>query len=250
MASGSCSLRFSYVFSVLFFFLTGVTDSYFFNEAILYALAKRLAKSPLSLPLTLHPYWLLPALLQEDYSEKYKPSRHKSDNVPPELAFISCVVVVLKLVYGLDGRQRYHYLTRHISPLSTSSLLNCGFDSVRRPTDASDPACALPTEEAYLATLRQRQEANLESKEELFSASSKMCFSYLHFCFGSGLGLTFPPFTRSIRSLFPIAFSTFSILVGRRSTWTTPRSICTSNFARERSCRKKGRAMEETARVQ
>ncbi len=31
---------------------------------------------------------------------------HKYDDVPPELALLVVVVVVLKMVYGLDGRPR------------------------------------------------------------------------------------------------------------------------------------------------
>ncbi|KDQ12748.1 hypothetical protein BOTBODRAFT_112506 [Botryobasidium botryosum FD-172 SS1] len=116
----------------------------------LYALAKTLAKNPLSLPLTLHPYWLSPSLLQGRAKDKYRPSRHKSDNIPPELAFVACVITVLKMVYGLDGRES------------------------RLPTDPNDPACTLPTEEAYTATLREHQKLSLGSDEELFSTRSKM----------------------------------------------------------------------------
>ena len=54
------------------------------------------------MPLTLHPS-LAPALVQRRGTD---PRRHKSDNVPPELALVGALVVVLKLVYGLDGRER------------------------------------------------------------------------------------------------------------------------------------------------
>lgn len=35
------------------------------------------------------------------------PEHHKYDNAPPEVALIATVIVVLKLVYGLDGKKRY-----------------------------------------------------------------------------------------------------------------------------------------------
>ena len=34
------------------------------------------------------------------------PEHHKYDNAPPEVALIATVLVVLKLVYGLDGKRR------------------------------------------------------------------------------------------------------------------------------------------------
>lgn len=35
------------------------------------------------------------------------PSGHNYDNIPPEVGFVAAGVVVLKMVYGLDGRRRY-----------------------------------------------------------------------------------------------------------------------------------------------
>ena len=65
-------------------------------------MTKKLAQV-LSLPLALHNISSprLRGLKQND------PRVHKSDNVPPEVALISTAIVVLRLVYGLDGRTRY-----------------------------------------------------------------------------------------------------------------------------------------------
>ena len=57
----------------------------------------------LSLSLALH-HTLSPrvALVKDEDLDS-----HKYDNVPPELALFVAVVVVLKMVYGLDGQTRY-----------------------------------------------------------------------------------------------------------------------------------------------
>jgi len=34
------------------------------------------------------------------------PDSHKYDNIPPELALLVAVIIVLKMVYGLDGHPR------------------------------------------------------------------------------------------------------------------------------------------------
>ena len=70
--------------------------------ATLYGLTKRLSHV-LSLPLTLH-HTLAPSL---NRIKKRDPESHKFDNVPPELALSAAAVIVLKMVYGLDGRPRY-----------------------------------------------------------------------------------------------------------------------------------------------
>ena len=80
------------------------TPSLTSSAATLYNLTKRLAYI-LSLPLTLH-YSLAPNLKQVN---KRDPSSHKYDNVPPEVAFLATCIVVLKMVYGLDGKIRYTY---------------------------------------------------------------------------------------------------------------------------------------------
>jgi RNA polymerase I-specific transcription initiation factor RRN7 len=73
--------------------------SYF--SAVLYSLGKTVAHV-LSLPLALH-HTLAPRLaLKGD-----DPDSYKYDNVPPELALLVTVIIVLKMVYGLDGQPRY-----------------------------------------------------------------------------------------------------------------------------------------------
>ncbi len=69
--------------------------------AVLYNLGKTVAHV-LSLPLTLH-HMLAPRLerLKDD-----DPDSHKYDNIPPELALLVAVIIVLKMVYGLDGHPR------------------------------------------------------------------------------------------------------------------------------------------------
>lgn len=69
--------------------------------ATLYFLAKKLGKV-VSLTLTLH-YSLSPALKRVKMRD---PEHHKYDNAPPEVALIAILIVVLKLVYGFDGKKR------------------------------------------------------------------------------------------------------------------------------------------------
>jgi RNA polymerase I-specific transcription initiation factor RRN7 len=68
---------------------------------MLYKLTKRLGKA-LSLPLTLH-HTLAPSLEQR---KKGDPQSHKHDNVPPEAVLTAAAILVLKMVYGLDGDNR------------------------------------------------------------------------------------------------------------------------------------------------
>ncbi|KAN0126821.1 hypothetical protein V8E52_000461, partial [Russula decolorans] len=114
------------------------------GSPVLYTLGKTVAHV-LSLPLALH-HTLAPRLahLKDDDLDS-----HKYDNVPPELALLVAVIVVLKMVYGLDGQPR-------VSKNST------------------DPASALPRLKDYLLTLKEVREAYTRSKESLFSASSNM----------------------------------------------------------------------------
>lgn len=71
-------------------------------EAPLYDLSKKLG-AVLSIPNTLH-YTLAPMLRADGV---YEPKFHKMDNVPVEVALASTVIIVMKLVYGLDGSKRY-----------------------------------------------------------------------------------------------------------------------------------------------
>ena len=70
-------------------------------SATLYMLTKRLAHI-LTLPLTLH-HTLAPGL---ERLTAHDPLRHSYDNAPPEVSFVSAAIMVLKMVYGLDGRPR------------------------------------------------------------------------------------------------------------------------------------------------
>ena len=69
--------------------------------AVLYVMSKKLAQI-LSLPLVLHNISAprLRGLKQHD------PKVHKSDNAAPEVALVSTAIVILRLIYGLDGRTR------------------------------------------------------------------------------------------------------------------------------------------------
>jgi len=68
---------------------------------MLYNMCKTVAYV-LSLPLTLH-YSLAPSLKQETEKD---PGSHKYDNVAPEVAIAATVIIVLKMVYGLDDKLR------------------------------------------------------------------------------------------------------------------------------------------------
>ena len=57
----------------------------------------------LSVPNTLH-HTLAPML---KVHSKRDPKFHKMDNVPVEVALVSTVIIVMKLVYGLDGSERW-----------------------------------------------------------------------------------------------------------------------------------------------
>jgi len=115
----------------------------------LYNLTKRLAYI-LSLPLTLH-YSLAPNLKQVN---KRDPSSHKYDNVPPEVAFLATCIVVLKMVYGLDGK-------------------------IRLPNTSTDPACALPRLDEYISLLKNLDDADSKSKHAMFSSETQMSVAYL-----------------------------------------------------------------------
>ncbi|THV08460.1 hypothetical protein K435DRAFT_824947 [Dendrothele bispora CBS 962.96] len=107
---------------------------------LLYRLTKRLSHL-LSLPLALH-HTLVPGLRQIKQKD---PEHHKYDNAPVEASFLAATVVMLKLVYGLDGKARL-------------------------PADAADPACALPKIADYLETIKQLQET--DTKDSVFNSES------------------------------------------------------------------------------
>jgi RNA polymerase I-specific transcription initiation factor RRN7 len=110
----------------------------------LYRLAKKLGHI-LSLPLTLH-HSLLSTLRRIAPGD---PEFQLYDNVPPELALVATAIVVLKLVYGLDGK-------------------------LRLPRDVEDPASALPNVHGYLSAFRGISEADTRHNEKRFSSRIPM----------------------------------------------------------------------------
>ncbi|KAG2156140.1 hypothetical protein DEU56DRAFT_765734 [Suillus clintonianus] len=110
----------------------------------LYRLAKRLGHI-LSLPLTLH-HSLSSTLHRVAPGD---PGSHLYDNVPPELALVATAIVVLKLVYGLDGKPRL-------------------------PRVVEDPASALPDARGYLSAVRRMSEADNRHNERRFSSRVPM----------------------------------------------------------------------------
>lgn len=75
---------------------TPLSQYYFlYLVASLYALVKALAKH-LEIPLAVFPSNAPPAIL--------KGLKHRGDNVPPELAIVSTVLIGLKLIYGFNGK--------------------------------------------------------------------------------------------------------------------------------------------------
>jgi RNA polymerase I-specific transcription initiation factor RRN7 len=54
------------------------------------------------LPLTLHSS-LAPGVRRVKGKD---PERHEYDNVPPEVALIATIIIVVKMAYGLDGKPR------------------------------------------------------------------------------------------------------------------------------------------------
>ncbi|PPQ94027.1 hypothetical protein CVT25_009875 [Psilocybe cyanescens] len=68
---------------------------------LLYRLTKRVA-SVLSVPLTLH-WTLSPGLAKVKAGDGF---RHHYDGVPPEVGLLGSLIIVVKMVYGLDGTAR------------------------------------------------------------------------------------------------------------------------------------------------
>ncbi|KIJ70044.1 hypothetical protein HYDPIDRAFT_79247 [Hydnomerulius pinastri MD-312] len=138
-----------------------VVQQCFSGTPILYYLTKRLGHE-LSLPLSLH-HSLAPSLSSIKRGDT---ESHKYDNVPPEIALVATAIVVLKLVYGLDGKKR---LPRH-------------------PDDA---ACAFPDADQFLATLKEASGAETCVNAHRFSSRVPMSVGdlddaildeYLDFC--------------------------------------------------------------------
>ncbi|TRM67736.1 hypothetical protein BD626DRAFT_479667 [Schizophyllum amplum] len=137
---------------------------YMGGTPVLYHLTKRLA-GVLSLPLTAHRS-MAPGL---EAVKKHDPESHDYDDVPPEVALLAATIVVLKMVYGLDGNMR--------------------------TADADDDqACALPRLDDYLAHLRKMEDEETCETDGLFGARSVATFddasvdAYLAFCEKALLG--------------------------------------------------------------
>ncbi|KAJ6515804.1 hypothetical protein C8R45DRAFT_888912 [Mycena sanguinolenta] len=127
----------------------------------LYGLTKRLS-AVLSLPLTLH-HSLAPRLKRVKQNDG---ESHKFDNVAPELGFAVTCIIVLKMVYGLDAKERL-------------------------PADSEDPASDLPRLDQYLELLGRLEEADDESRAGEFDSKTVMVIEglgedtvdeYLAFC--------------------------------------------------------------------
>ncbi|GAW07161.1 rexo1 protein [Lentinula edodes] len=126
----------------------------------LYAMTKSLSHR-LSLPMVLHQS-LAPRMQNLQARD---PQTHNLDNAPVEASLLATVIVVLKMVYGLDGERR-------------------------SPKDSNDPAFALPCIEDYLALVRHmgdvdpRKEAIFNSEKPILmdSVNDEILDEYLTFC--------------------------------------------------------------------
>ncbi|KAI0650789.1 hypothetical protein C8Q79DRAFT_1007021 [Trametes meyenii] len=126
----------------------------------LYVLAKKVAHR-VSVPLTLHRS-LAPALERKKARD---PAFHKQDSAIPEVALAAAVVVVMKMVYGLDG-------------------------SPRRPREKDDPACALPVLADVLQAIRDGEKSvkamtppySTDSNKSVLDMDDRMLDDYLAFC--------------------------------------------------------------------
>ncbi|KAF9519116.1 hypothetical protein BS47DRAFT_1370896 [Hydnum rufescens UP504] len=128
----------------------------------LYFLSKSLS-TILSLPLTLHPS-LSPQLKRRKKSD---PKHRYGDNIPPELSLIATVIIVIKMVYGLDDK----------APLV--------------PVEPNDAAFTMPEASEYFQALRSHYEDRFRTSSELFSPRSSLTAldldvrqidAYLEFC--------------------------------------------------------------------
>ncbi|KAJ7180182.1 hypothetical protein C8R43DRAFT_1084171 [Mycena crocata] len=127
----------------------------------LYKLTKRLS-AVLSLPLTLH-HSLAPRLPRIKARDS---ESHQYDNVAPELAFAATAIIVLKMVYGLDGKPRL-------------------------PNDSEDPACDMPRIGEYFELLKTLETTERKNQDTEFDSKTPMTIEdmsddaldeYLAFC--------------------------------------------------------------------
>ncbi|KLO18016.1 hypothetical protein SCHPADRAFT_993823 [Schizopora paradoxa] len=98
------------------------------GNPVLYTLAKTLARY-LEIPLTLNARTAPSVANVRGRNTKSDPTQHRKDNVPPEVALVTTVIIALKIVYGFHGTPVY-------------------------PRDNWDPAWTMPSLEAYLTLLR------------------------------------------------------------------------------------------------
>ncbi|KZT74365.1 hypothetical protein DAEQUDRAFT_660695 [Daedalea quercina L-15889] len=113
----------------------------------LYVLTKKVARV-LSVPLTLHRTLSSPL----HRVKKKDPIWHKYDSAVPEVSLIATVIIVLKMVYGLDG-------------------------SSRLPDERNDPACSLPRIDELLDHIKRLDE--MAEEHHRFSANSQMSIQYM-----------------------------------------------------------------------
>ncbi|EIM88109.1 uncharacterized protein STEHIDRAFT_95050 [Stereum hirsutum FP-91666 SS1] len=151
---------------------------------VLYTLTKSLAH-PLSLPLSLHPPGLTHATRRERAGASDDPGSYKFDGAPPEVALMGVVIVVLKMVYGLDGDGEGEGDARR--------------NQATTATDATDPGYALPRLEDLLSSIAKldNDHGQSQSEEHLFSARTNVSTAemgdseldlYLGFCERALLG--------------------------------------------------------------
>ncbi|KAJ7665533.1 hypothetical protein B0H17DRAFT_1336528 [Mycena rosella] len=129
----------------------------------LYRLTKRLS-TVLELPLTLHQS--LAPRLQPRTKKGRQHGSHLFDNVAPEVAFLAAAIIVLKMVYGLDGKSRL-------------------------PADPEDPASDMPRIDEYLGLLRRLDDVEGKTRDTEFDSKTAMVIEdlcddtvdeYLAFC--------------------------------------------------------------------
>ncbi|KAI0719577.1 hypothetical protein C8T65DRAFT_706255 [Cerioporus squamosus] len=123
----------------------------------LYVMTKKLARV-VSIPLTLHRS-LAPELVRK---KKKDPAYHKHDSAVPEVALVAAVIVVMKMVYGLDGKPR-------------------------RPREKTDLACALPALPELIQAIHDAEAVDLKHAPARYFRSAldmddKMLDDYLAFC--------------------------------------------------------------------
>ncbi|KAF9821140.1 hypothetical protein IEO21_00748 [Rhodonia placenta] len=127
----------------------------------LYVMSKKVARV-LSVPVMLHRSLASPLAR----TKKRDPEFHKYDSIVPEVALISVVIVVLKMVYGLDGKERQG------GPIQ-------------------DPACALPLLMEFLQCIKEVDEKHedhfehtrpLKHRRSALDLDDSAIDRYLDFC--------------------------------------------------------------------